>query len=98
MRSSRAIRIICAARRKSQEEARPIGAVLQAQWRRVGVDLELRPLELGTLLSDASRGNFQITYSRWVGANNDPDVFEFVFSSKRFPLDGANRGHYSNPR
>lgn len=82
----------------TQEEARLIGAVLQEQWRRVGVDLELRPLELGTLLSDAARGNFQITYSRWVGANNDPDVFEFVFSSKRFPPDGANRGHYSNPR
>ncbi len=82
----------------TQEEARLIGAVLQEQWRRVGVELELRPLELGTLLSDASRGNFQITYSRWVGANNDPDVFEFVFSSKRFPPDGANRGHYRNPR
>ncbi len=82
----------------TQEEARLVGAVLQEQWRRVGIDLELRPLELGTLLSDAARGNFQITYSRWVGANSDPDVFEFVFSSKRFPPDGANRGHYSNPR
>ncbi|MHB8500696.1 MAG: ABC transporter substrate-binding protein [Candidatus Acidiferrales bacterium] len=82
----------------TEEQARLIGAVLQEQWRRAGVDLELRPLELGTLLSDASRGNFQITYSRWVGANNDPDVFEFVFSSKRFPPDGANRGHYRNPR
>jgi len=41
---------------------------------------------------------FQFTYSRWVGANNDPDVFEFVFSSKRFPPDGANGGHYRNPR
>jgi peptide/nickel transport system substrate-binding protein len=33
-----------------------------------------------------------------VGANNDPDIFEFVYSSKRFPPDGANRGHYRNPR
>jgi peptide/nickel transport system substrate-binding protein len=82
----------------TEEQARLIGAVLQEQWRRVGVDLELRPLELATLLSDAASGNFQLTYSRWVGANNDPDVFEFVFSSKRFPPDGANRGHYRNPR
>ncbi len=82
----------------TEEQARLIGAALQEQWRRVDVDLELRPLELATLLSDAARGNFQLTYSRWVGANNDPDVFEFVFSSKRFPPDGANRGHYSNPR
>jgi peptide/nickel transport system substrate-binding protein len=82
----------------TEEQARLIGAVLQEQWRRVGVDLELRPLELATLLSDAARGNFQLTYSRWVGANNDPDVFEFVFSSKRFPPDGANRGHYRDSR
>jgi ABC-type transport system substrate-binding protein len=82
----------------TEEQARLIGAVLQEQWRRIGVDLELRPLELATLLSDAARGNFQLTYSRWVGANNDPDVFEFVFSSKRFPPDGANRGHYRSPR
>jgi peptide/nickel transport system substrate-binding protein len=82
----------------TEEQARLIGAALQEQWRSVGVDLELRPLELATLLSDAARGNFQLTYARWGGANNDPDIFEFVFSSKRFPPDGANRGHYNNPR
>ena len=27
-----------------------------------------------------------------------PRIFEFVFNSKRFPPDGANRGHYRNPR
>jgi len=64
----------------------------------VGIDVELRPLELATLLSDAARGNFQLTYARWIGANNDPDVFEYVFSTRRFPPDGANRGHYRNPR
>ena len=36
--------------------------------------------------------------TRWVGANNDFDIFEFILSSKRFPPDGANRGHYKNPR
>jgi peptide/nickel transport system substrate-binding protein len=64
----------------------------------VGVDLELRPLEFATLLSDAVKGNFQLNLLRWVGANNDPDIFEFVFSSKRFPPNGANRGHYRNAR
>lgn len=82
----------------TDEQARLVGAALQEQWRRVGVDLELRPLELATLLSDASRGNFQICYLRWVGGNLDPDILEFAFSSKRFPPDGANRGHYRNPR
>jgi peptide/nickel transport system substrate-binding protein len=81
----------------TDEQFRLIGAALQEQWRRVGVDLELRPLEFATVLSDASKGNFQLNLLRWVGANNDPDFFEFAFSSKRFPPDGANRGHYRNP-
>jgi len=82
----------------TEEQARTIGAALQEQWRRVGVELEVRPLEIATLLSDSIKGNFQINLLRWVGANNDPDVFEFVFSSKRMPPDGANRGHYRNAR
>jgi peptide/nickel transport system substrate-binding protein len=82
----------------TEEQARLIGAALQEQWRRVGVELELRPLELATLFSDVAKGNFQITYQRWVGANTDPDFLEYAFSSKRFPPDGANRGHYRNAR
>ena len=58
----------------------------------------MRPLELATLFSDLARGNFQISYSVWVGANHDPDVFDLVFSSKRIPPNGANRGHYRNLR
>ncbi len=82
----------------TDEQYRLIGAALQDQWGRVGIDLELRPLEQATLLSDALKGNFQLNLLRWIGATNDPDFFEFAFSSKRFPPDGANRGHYRNPR
>ena len=32
-----------------------------------------------------------------MGANNDPDIFDYVFNSKRMPPLGANRGHYRNP-
>lgn len=82
----------------TQESARLLGAALQDQWKKVGVALEVRPLETATLFSDLAKGNFQLSYSIWVGANNDPDVFSLVFSSKRFPPDGANRGHYKNAR
>lgn len=82
----------------TEEQARLIGAALQEQWHRVGIDLEVRPLELATLFSDVVKGNFQLTYQRWVGANTDPDFFEFGFSSKRFPPDDANRGHYRSQR
>lgn len=98
LRGADGIRFHLTLKTSTEEQARLIGAALQEQWRRVGIDLELRPLEFATLLSDSVRGNFQLTLLRWVGANNDPDVFEFVFSSKRFPPDGANRGHYRNPK
>jgi peptide/nickel transport system substrate-binding protein len=82
----------------TDEQYRLVSAALQEQWRRVGIELELRPLEQATLLSDAVKGNFQLNLLRWVGATSDPDFFEFAFSTKRFPPDGANRGHYRNPR
>src|SRR5260370_42362005 len=48
------------------------------------------------LVADLGKGQFQISYLRWVGANNDPDAFELVFNSKRIPPDGPNRGRYRN--
>jgi peptide/nickel transport system substrate-binding protein len=97
-RKQNGVRFHITLKTSTDEQFRLIGAALQDEWRRVGVDLELRQLEFGTLLSDAIKGNFQLNLLRWVGANNDPDIFEYVLSSKRFPPDGANRGHYSNPR
>jgi peptide/nickel transport system substrate-binding protein len=97
-RKQNGIRLHLTLKTSTDEQFRLIGAALQDQWRKAGIDLELRPLELATLLSDAIKGNFQLNLLRWVGANNDPDIFEFVYSSTRFPPDGANRGHYRNPR
>lgn len=97
-RQQNGVRFHLTLKASTEERARLIGAALQDQWRKVGVELEVRPLEIATLFSDISKGNFQLTYLRWVGATNDPDFFEFAFSSHRFPPDGANRGHYRNPR
>jgi ABC-type transport system substrate-binding protein len=92
------IRLHLTLKTSTEESTRLIGAVLQDEWRRVGIALELRPLELATLFADISRGSFQLYTLRWIGANNDPDIFEFVFGSKKFPPSGANRGHYRNPQ
>jgi len=97
-RKQNGVRLHLTLKTSTDEQFRLIGAALQDQWRKAGIELELRPLELATLLSDAIKGNFQLNLLRWVGANNDPDIFEFVYSSKRFPPDGANRGHYRNAR
>jgi peptide/nickel transport system substrate-binding protein len=80
----------------TDQNTRLIATVLQDEWRRVGIDLEILPLEFATLFSDVTRGSFQIYTLRWVGANNDPDIFEYVFSSKKIPPAGANRGRYRN--
>ncbi len=82
----------------TEESARLLGEVLADEWKRIGIVLELRPLETATLLADVSRGSFQLYTFRWVGyTNNDPDIFDYVFSSRRMPPLGANRGHYHNP-
>lgn len=82
----------------TEESTRLLGETLADQWKRVGVDLTLRPLENATLQSDIGRGSFQLYTLRWTGyTNNDPDIFDYVFNSKRMPPDGANRGHYRNP-
>ena len=76
--------------------ARLLGEVLQDEWKRIGVQLELRPLEFATFYADITKGNFQLYTLRWVGANNDPDFFEFAFGSHKIPPAGANRGRYRN--
>ena len=82
----------------TEESSRLLGAVLREQWRKAGVDLELRPIEFATLYSDITGGSFELYTLRWIGANNDPGFFEYIFSSRKMPPDGANRGHYRNAR
>ncbi|MGH9681338.1 MAG: ABC transporter substrate-binding protein, partial [Candidatus Acidiferrales bacterium] len=81
----------------TEESARLLGLALQEQWHAVGVDLELRPMEIATLFSDLTQGSFQLSTLRWLGVNSDPEFFEYAFSSKRIPPAGANRGRYRNP-
>jgi peptide/nickel transport system substrate-binding protein len=82
----------------TEESARLLSEALADQWKQIGVVLDLRPLEFATFYSDITHGSFQLYTYRWIGGNNDPDIFEFVFSSKKSPPDGANRGHYRNPQ
>src|SRR5690348_11124743 len=82
----------------TDESTRILAAALQDQWHRVGVQLDLRSLEFATFYADITRGSFQLYTLRWVGANLDPDIFDYVFNSGRIPPAGANRGHYRNPQ
>src|SRR6266851_5318526 len=90
------MRFKIAMKTSTEESTRLLGAALKEQWRAVGVDLELRPMELATLFSDLTRGSFQLSTLRWVGVNSDPEFFEFAFSSRKIPPAGTNRGRYRN--
>jgi peptide/nickel transport system substrate-binding protein len=79
------------------EDVRLLAAVLQQQLARVGIALDLRSYEFATFYSDVTRGAFQMYSLRWIGGNEQPDIFSYAFSTARFSPKGANRGHYSNP-
>lgn len=79
------------------ESTRLMAAVLQQQLREAGIALDIRSFESATFLADVIHGAFQLYGLRWVGGNQDPDIF-YVFHTSRFPPNGANRGHYSNPQ
>jgi len=70
---------------------------MQQQLREVGIVLDIRSFESATFFADVTHGAFQLYGLRWVGGNEDPDIF-YVFHSSRFPPNGSNRGFYSNPR
>ncbi|HXZ39368.1 MAG TPA: ABC transporter substrate-binding protein [Terriglobales bacterium] len=82
----------------TEETTRLLAAVLQQQLREVGIVLDIRTFEFATFFSDVTRGAYQVHSLRWVGGNEDPDIFEYVFHSDKFTPHGANRTFYSNPR
>ena len=81
-----------------EESTRLLAAVLQQQLRDVGIALDVRTFEFATFLADVTTGAFQLYSLRWIGGNEDPDIFDIVYHSRNFPPAGRNRGYYSNPR
>jgi peptide/nickel transport system substrate-binding protein len=69
---------------------------IQAQLREAGIALTLRSAEFGTFYSDITKGAFQMYMLRWIGSNEDPDIFRYAYATASFPPKGANRGRYSN--
>jgi peptide/nickel transport system substrate-binding protein len=78
----------------TEESSRAMASVFQQQLRDVGIALDIRSYEFATFFSDVTHGEFQVYSLRWVGGNEDPDIFEYVFHS----AGGANRQFYRNPR
>jgi len=83
----------------TEETSRLLAVILQQQLREVGIDLEVRTFEFTTFYADVVKGAFQMYTLRWVGgANQDPEIFEYILDTKSFAPRRANRSYYSNPQ
>jgi peptide/nickel transport system substrate-binding protein len=82
----------------TEETTRLLAAVLQQQFKDVGIALDIRSFEFATFYADVTRGAFQMYALGWVGGNEDPDIFENIFYSASIPPHRANRDYYSNPQ
>jgi peptide/nickel transport system substrate-binding protein len=91
------VRLHLAMKTSTDESTRLLAAVLQQQLARVGIRLDLRSYEYATFYADVTRGAFQMYSLRWIGGNEQPDIFSYAYLSTNFSPKGGNRGHYANP-
>lgn len=77
---------------------RTLAAVLQQQLRAIGIDLRIRTYEFATFYADITKGAYEVHSLRWIGGNQDPDIFEDIFATDSFAPKRQNRTFYSNPR
>jgi peptide/nickel transport system substrate-binding protein len=96
--ASNGVRFHLTMKTSTEESSRAMAAVFQQQLREVGIILDIRSFEFATFFSDVTHGEFQVYSLRWVGGNEDPDIFEYAFHSARIIPNGANRQFYTNPR
>jgi peptide/nickel transport system substrate-binding protein len=92
------VRFHIAMKTSTDENTRLMVAVMQQQLRDVGIALDVRSYEFATFFADVVHGAFQMYGLRWLGGNEDPEIFDYAFHSTKFPPNGANRGYYDNPR
>jgi peptide/nickel transport system substrate-binding protein len=89
------VRLHLTMKTSTDDFTRLLAATLQQQLAQVGIALEIRSYESATFIQDLNRGSFQMYALRWVGGNEQPDIFN-TLSTARIPPKGQNRGRYSN--
>lgn len=97
-RAKNGVRFHLTMKTSTEESSRAMAAVFQQQLREVGIALDIRSYEFATFFSDVTHGEFQVYSLRWIGGNEDPDIFGYAFDSANIIPKGANRQYYSNPR
>ncbi len=92
------IRLRFTLKTSTDETTRLEAQAMQAELREAGIELSLRSAEFGTFYSDITRGAFQMYLLRWIGSNQDPDIFHYAYATEMAPPKGANRGRYADAR
>jgi peptide/nickel transport system substrate-binding protein len=75
---------------------RRLAEAIQAALAAVGIAVEIRTYEWGTLFADVRSGRFELCGLAWVGVG-DPDLYYLAFHSTMRPPAGYNRGGYASP-
>jgi peptide/nickel transport system substrate-binding protein len=78
---------------------RQYAGVIQNYLKEVGIPVEIQTPEQNTLFDELRRGNFQISYTQWVGGNQDPIFYKDLFATSEIPTptrSSRNRSRYSN--
>lgn len=86
-------------RTTSERFRQSIARAIAAMLRDVGIEVDVRPSETATLISDLNRGRFEMTLLQ-VPEVIEPHVLSWFFDSSRVPggeQEGANRWRYRNP-
>ncbi len=96
-RGKNGIRFHVSLQTSTNQTTRQMAMVIQDELAQVGIALDLRSFEFATFYSDLTHGAFDMAISRWIGGNEQPDIFRYSYASKSYPPNGANRGFYHNP-
>jgi peptide/nickel transport system substrate-binding protein len=91
------LEIVTTAGRPARERTE---AVLQQQWKQLGVDLRIRNLPAPELFGDRGplrRGRFDLALYGWTQPV-DPSAIQVVYGSDFVPPDGQNFGRFRNAR
>ncbi len=77
---------------------RNIGALVAWQLSRVGIQVDLLPLELSTFLADVRQGNFEL-YILQLPEVTEPDILRWLLHSQAAPIlsPQAGKGRYGTP-
>ena len=73
-----------------------LALLIQEQLRRMGVRVQLEPLEASTELDREIRGTFDAALGAWVMPSS-PDALRDAWTSSGVGASGTNYGSYSNP-